>query len=81
MYDQISSLRNKGAQAAILQVKKAESDEDGDSPVTLTSQWEENRERIIQAGHEIVFYHPDAFLSCDDGEHNLFICCLRRDCS
>ena len=31
VYDQISSLREKAVQAAILGVKEAESDEDGDS--------------------------------------------------
>ena len=36
MYDQISSLRDKGVQAAILGVNKTESDENDDSPV-LTS--------------------------------------------
>ena len=66
MYDQISSLRDKGVQAAILGVKEAESDEDGDSPVTITSQWEGTREHIIQAKYEIVFSHPEAFLSCED---------------
>ena len=67
MYDQISSLREKAVQAAILGVKEAESDEDGDSPVTITCQWEGTRERIIQAEYEIVFSHPEAFLSCEDG--------------
>ncbi|XP_068674590.1 bifunctional 3'-5' exonuclease/ATP-dependent helicase WRN-like [Montipora foliosa] len=67
MYDQISSLREKAVQAAILGVKEAESDEDGDSPVTITCQWEGTKERIIQAQYEIVFSHPEAFLSCEDG--------------
>lgn len=67
MYDQISSLREKAVQAAILGVKEAESDEDGDSPVTITCQWEATRERIFQAQYEIVFSHPEAFLSCEDG--------------
>lgn len=31
-----------------------------DSPV-ISSQWEGARERIIQAGYEIVFCHPEAF--------------------
>ena len=67
MYDQISSLREKAVQAAILGVKEAESDEHGDSPVTITSQWEGTRGRIIQAEYEIVFSHPEAFLSREDG--------------
>ena len=66
MYDQISSLRDKGVQAVILGVNETESDENDDSPV-LTSQWEGTREQIIQAGYEIVFSHPEAFLSCEDG--------------
>ena len=66
MYDQISSLRDKGVQAAILGVNETESDENDDSPV-LTSRWEGTREQIIQAGYEIVFSHPEAFLSCEDG--------------
>ena len=71
MYNQISSLREKAVQAAILGVKEAESDEHGDSPVTITSQWEGTRGRIIQAEYEIVFSHPEAFLSCEDGLENL----------
>ena len=67
MYDQISSLREKAMQAAILGVKEAESDDDGDSPFTITSQWEGTRGRIIQAEYEIVFSHPEAFLSCEEG--------------
>lgn len=54
-------------QAAILGVKEAESDEDGDSPVTITSQWEGTRGRIIQAEYEIFYCHPEAFLPCEDG--------------
>ena len=77
MYDQISSLREKAVQAAILRVKEAESDEDGDSTVTITCQWEGTRERIIQAEYEIVFCHPEAFLS---SEHNLFISRQTSDC-
>ena len=65
LYDQISSLREKGVQAAILGVNETESDENDDSLV-LTSQWEGMREQIIQAGYEIVFSHPEAFLSCKD---------------
>ena len=66
MYDQISTLREKGVQAAILGVKETKLDEEGDSPI-INSQWEGTRERIIQAGYEIVFCHPEAFLSCEDG--------------
>ena len=66
MYDQISSLRDKGVQAAILVVNETESDENDSSPV-LTSQWEGTREQIIQARYEIVFSHPEAFLSREDG--------------
>lgn len=64
MCDQISSLRDKGVQAAILGVNETESDENDDSPV-LTSQWERTREQIIQARYEIVFSNPEAFLSCE----------------
>ena len=48
-------------------VKEAKSDEDDDSPVTITSQWEGTIEHIIQVEYEIVFSHPEAFLSCEDG--------------
>ncbi|XP_068756880.1 probable ATP-dependent DNA helicase RecS [Montipora capricornis] len=54
MYDQISKLRARGVEAAVLGVKKGI---DADSPVI--SQWE--------AGYEIVFCHPEAFLSCNNG--------------
>ena len=53
MYDQISKLRARGVEAAVLGVKKGI---DADSPVI--SQWE--------AGYEIVFCHPEAFLSCNN---------------
>lgn len=62
MCDQISKLKEKGVEAAILGVKEGKDD----SPV-ISSQWEGARERIIQAGYEIVFCHPEAFLSCEDG--------------
>lgn len=48
-------------------MKEAESHEDGDSPVTITSQWEGTRERIVQAEYEIVFSHAEALLSREDG--------------
>ena len=47
LFDQISILREKRVQAAILGVKEAELDEDVDSPDKITSQWEGIRERII----------------------------------
>ncbi|XP_068689205.1 ATP-dependent DNA helicase RecQ-like [Montipora capricornis] len=56
MYDQISKLRARGVEAAVLGVKKGI---DADSPVI--SQWEGARESITQAGYEIVFCHPEAF--------------------
>ena len=62
MYHQISKLRGRGVKAAVLGIKKGNN---ADSPVT--SQWEGARESINQAGYEIVFCHPEAFLSCNDG--------------
>lgn len=62
MYDQISKLRARGVEAAVLGVRKGN---DTDSPVI--SQWEGARESITLAGYEIVFCHPEAFLSCNDG--------------
>ena len=64
MYDQICKLGGKGAQAAILSVTERV-DEDGDS--FLASQWDGTRATIIEAGYEIVFCHPEAFLSCKEG--------------
>ena len=58
MYEQISKLRGKGAQAAILSVTERV-DEDGDS--FLASQWDGTRATIIEAGYEIVFCHPRHF--------------------
>ena len=62
MYDQISKLRTRGVEAAVLGVKNGN---DAESPTI--SQWEGVRESITQAGYEIVFCHPEAFLSCNDG--------------
>ena len=62
MYDQISKSRARGVEAGVLGVKKGI---DADSP--LIPQWEGARESIIQAGYEVVFCHPEAFLSCNDG--------------
>ena len=62
MYDQISKLRRRGVEAAVLGVKNGN---DAESPII--SQWEGVRESIIQAGYEIVFCHPEAFLSSNDG--------------
>ena len=62
MYDQISKLRARGVEAAVLGVKKGI---DADSPVI--SQWEGAGESITQDGYEIVFCHPGAFLSFKDG--------------
>ncbi|XP_068704636.1 putative ATP-dependent DNA helicase Q1 [Montipora foliosa] len=61
MYDQISKLRARGVEAAVLGVKKGI---DADSPII--SQWEGARESITKAGYEIVFCHPEAFLSCNN---------------
>ena len=58
MYDQISKLRARGVEEAVLGVKKGIY---ADSPVI--SQWEGAGESITQAGYEIVFCHPGAFLS------------------
>ena len=51
MYDQISKLRARGVEVAVLGVKKGI---DADSSVI--SQWEGARESITQAGYEIVFW-------------------------
>lgn len=53
MYDQISKLRARGVEAAVLGVKKGSN---ADTPVI--SQWEGACESIIQARYEIVFCHP-----------------------
>lgn len=65
MFDQISKLRENGIKAAILGVKELEEEEETDSFVS--SQWEGNRKTILEAGYDIVFCHPEAFLSCKDG--------------
>ena len=64
MWDQISKLTVKGIQAAVLGVT-AIRDEEGES--NFTSQWEGTRNLIMEGGYEIVFCHPEAFLSCKDG--------------
>lgn len=64
MYDQIKKLRERGVQAAILGVKKLL---DQDDTASLQSLWDGTRASIIQAEYEIVFCHPESFLSCKDG--------------
>ena len=64
MYDQISKLNESGIKAAIFGIKELE-DEEGDPCVA--SRWEGERKTILEAGYDIVFCHPEAFLSCNDG--------------
>ena len=33
----------------------------------MSSSWEGDHKRIIEAEYEIVFCYPEAFLSCDEG--------------
>ena len=62
MCDQISKLRTRGVEAAVLGVKKG-----NDADSLVISQWEGARKSIVQAGYKIAFCHPEAFLSCNDG--------------
>ena len=64
IYDQISKLKESGIKAAILGIKELE-DEEGDPFVA--SRWEGERKTILEAGYDIVFCHPEVFLSCNDG--------------
>ena len=56
MNDQISKLRTRGVEAAVLGVKNRK---DAESPII--SQWEGVCESITQAGYEIVFLSPGGF--------------------
>ena len=67
MQDQIAKLRENGVEAAVFGVRKRE-DEGGN--LVVSSSWEGDHKRIIEAGYEIVFCHPEAFLSCDKGLKN-----------
>ncbi len=67
IYDQIKKLRERGVQAAILGVKKLLNQDVTDDTAPLQSLWDGTRAKIIQAEYEIVFCHPESFLSCKDG--------------
>ena len=64
MFDQISKLRVKGIEAAVLGVTTTR---DNEGETNFTPQWEGTRNLIMEGGYEIVFCHPEAFLSCIDG--------------
>ena len=63
MRDQTITLRANGVETAVLAVKELADDS---SYTVITLSWDGVQQRVIEAGHEIVFCHHKALFSCDN---------------